>query len=235
MLLRVKGLKVAYKGIEVVHGVDFTVKEGEITVLIGSNGAGKSSIIKAIMGLISKQQGELLFLDNNLSSLSPNKMAALGISLCPEGRQLFPEMTVTENLEMGAFARKDKKEIKKDIERMFDRFPRLGERANQRAGTLSGGEQEMVAIARALMARPKLLILDEPSWGLAPLMVEEVMKIIKEINSEGTTILLIEQNASMALAIADNAYVLDVGKIVIEGTGKDLIENEKVKQVYLGV
>jgi branched-chain amino acid transport system ATP-binding protein len=234
MLLDVKNLKVAYKGIQVVNGVNFSVQEGKITVLIGANGAGKSSIIKALMGLVPPTGGEVWYAGDNLVRTPPHKMASLGISLCPEGRQLFPEMTVTENLEMGAFTRKDRKEVKQELETMFTRFLRLGERKNQKAGTLSGGEQEMVAIARSLMAKPRLLILDEPSWGLAPMMVEEVMQIVQEVNRQGTTILLIEQNANVALGIADYAYVLDVGDIVIEGTGSELLEDEKVKQIYLG-
>lgn len=235
MLLEVRDLKVAYKETEVVHGVNFNVEENKITVIIGGNGAGKTSTIKAVMGVVPPTGGEIRYASKKIDQVPPHKMATLGISLCPEGRQLFPKMTVYENLEMGAYVRKDANAVKKDIELMFTRFPRLGERKNQKAGTLSGGEQEMVAIARALMADPKLLILDEPSWGLAPMMVEEVMRIIQDINRQGTTILLVEQNVNVALGIADQAYVFDTGNIVIEGTGAELLEDEKVKEIYLGI
>jgi len=234
MLLEVTDLRVAYKDIEVVSGVGFGVEEGKITVLIGANGAGKTSILKALVGLNKPRGGRIVYDGVDLIPLPTHRMVSLGISLCPEGRQLFPDMSVYENLEMGAYALKDKKEIRRRIDGIFERFGRLGERRNQKAGTLSGGEQEMLAIARALMANPRLLILDEPSWGLAPMMVDEVMRTVQEINRQGTTILLVEQNANVALNIADYAYVLDVGKIVMEGTGQQLLQDERVREVYIG-
>jgi ABC-type branched-chain amino acid transport systems, ATPase component len=233
MNLDVKHLRIAYKGIEVVHGVSFTVRQGAITVIIGANGAGKTSILKGLMGIVKPTGGEARYGEIDLLKLPAHKKAAAGISLCPEGRQLFPQMTVLENLEMGAYSRKDK-QIRRDIERIFERFPRLAERRNQKAGTLSGGEQEMLAIARAMMPNPNLLILDEPSWGLAPIMVDEVASIIRDINRQGTTILLIEQNANVALRMADRAYVLDVGNIVMDGTGEELLKNKTVQEIYLG-
>lgn len=234
MLLNVKGLRVAYQGTEVVHGVDFSVEEGKITVLVGANGAGKTSILKAIMGLVKAKAGEVKFESTDLFSLPPYRRISLGISLCPEGRQLFPDMSVAENLEMGAYTIKDKAKVKEQLQSVYDQFPRLAERKDQKAGTLSGGEQEMLAIARALMVKPRLLILDEPSWGLAPMMVEEVMNIIQKINQQGTTILLVEQNANSALKICDYGYVLDVGEVVIHGTGEALLKDQKVKEIYIG-
>jgi branched-chain amino acid transport system ATP-binding protein len=233
MKLEVKDLRIAYQGIEVVRGVGFTVNEGAITVIIGANGAGKTSIVKGLMGIVKPSGGEARYGGRDLLKLPPHRKAAAGLSLCPEGRQLFPDMTVLENLEMGAFSRKDK-EVRRDIESILMRFPRLAERKSQKAGTLSGGEQEMLAIARSIMSRPSLLILDEPSWGLAPIMVEEVAGIIRDINRQGTTILLIEQNANVALRMADYAYVLDVGQIVMEGTGEELLQNKTVQEIYLG-
>lgn len=233
MPLKVRNLKIAYRGIEVVHGVDFQVEDGKITVIIGSNGVGKTSVLNGIMGLVKPAAGEIEYNGIDLIALPSSKRASVGISLCPEGRKLFPNMTVQENLELGAYARKDK-QIKQDLLKIYERFPRLAERKSQRAGTLSGGEQEMVAIARAMMANPKLLILDEPSWGLAPIMIDEVAKIIQDINRQGTTILLVEQNANIALRMADYAYVMDVNGIVAEGTGEQLLNDEKIRKVYLG-
>ncbi|MGL6199659.1 MAG: ABC transporter ATP-binding protein [Lachnospiraceae bacterium] len=234
-MLKVKGLKIAYKGVQVINGIDFSVSENQFTVLIGANGAGKTSIIKAIMGLIKPAEGEILYNDIDLNKVKPYKMTSLGLSLCPEGRQLFPDMTVEENLEMGAYSRKDKSSIKQDISEMYEKFPRLSDRRIQKAKTLSGGEQELLAIARSLIAKPRLLLLDEPSWGLAPLMIEEVMMTIKNVKeTSDTTILLVEQNARIALKYADYAYVLDVGDVVMEGTGQELINDDKVKEVYLG-
>lgn len=234
-MLEVSNMKIAYKGIRVVHGVSFRATKEKLTVLVGANGAGKSSIIKAVMGLTPAESGEILYCGKSLKGTPPYRMSAAGIALCPEGRQLFPEMTVVENLEMGAYARKDRLAIRTDIEAVLKKFPRLLERRDQKAGTMSGGEQELLAIARALMASPKLLILDEPSWGLAPLMVEEVMRIVKEICQDTqTTVLLAEQNANVALRYADYAYVLDVGTIAAEGTGEAILNDEQVQQIYLG-
>jgi len=234
-MLKINNIHVAYKGVEVIHDVSFGVESGRFTVLIGANGAGKSTVIKSITGLHHASRGEILFDGKNIISEKPHKIAAMGIALCPEGRQLFPDMPVWENMEMGAYTRNNKAEIKADMDMVFDLFPRLAERKNQKARTLSGGEQEMLAIARALMAKPKLLILDEPSWGLAPLMVKEVMNMVKTINREtGMTILLVEQNANAALENADYAYVLDIGKIAIQGTPEQLLADSKVKEIYLG-
>lgn len=234
-MLEAANLNISYKGIRVVHGVSFRAAKEKLTVLIGANGAGKSSIIKAVMGLVPAESGEILYCGNSLKGVPPYHMSAAGISLCPEGRQLFSEMTVVENLEMGAYARKDRFAVRTDIEAVLKKFPRLLERRDQKAGTMSGGEQELLAIARALMASPKLLILDEPSWGLAPLMVEEVMRIVKEICQDTqTTVLLAEQNANVALRYADYAYVLDVGTIAAEGTGEAILHDEQVQQIYLG-
>lgn len=228
-----KNLSISYKGIVAVRDISFSVDSGKITTIIGANGVGKSSIIKGIMGLVKPDKGEIIYKNRNITKVSASKKAKYGLSLCPEGRQLFPNMTVYENLEMGAYSRKDKN-IGKDIEVVFKDFPRLEERKHQKAGTLSGGEQELLAIARALMANPELLILDEPSWGLAPIMIQEVVNIIKRLNENGMTILLIEQNANLALKLAHYGYVLDVEGIVIEGTGKELAENNEIKKIYLG-
>lgn len=233
MSLNVKDLKISYKGVEAVRGVSFDVEEEKITVIIGANGVGKSSILKGIMGIVKPTSGMITYNGIDLMKQPSNKRSSIGIALCPEGRQLFQRMTVQENLEMGAFARKDKN-IKEDLENIYIKFPRLSERRHQKAETLSGGEQELVAIARSLMAKPDLLILDEPSWGLAPIMIDQVVSIIKDINEEGTTILLIEQNANIALNLADYGYVLDVDGFVIEGTGEQLLNDENVQKVYLG-
>lgn len=234
-MLKINNIHVAYKGVEVIHDVSFDVESGKFTVLIGANGAGKSTVIKSITGLHHANRGSIIFDGKNIINEKPHKIAAMGIALCPEGRQLFPDMPVWENMEMGAYTRNNKAEIKADMEMVFDLFPRLAERKSQKARTLSGGEQEMLAIARALMAKPKLLILDEPSWGLAPLMVKEVMTMVKTINREtGMTILLVEQNANAALENADYAYVLDIGKIAIQGTPEELLADSKVKEIYLG-
>ena len=235
-MLKVDNLCVSYKGIEVIHNVSFNVEKGKFTVLLGANGAGKSTILKAITGLHSASSGIILFDGTDITKEKAHRIAGRGIALCPEGRQLFPEMTVLENVEMGAFTRSDKEQIKKDMEETFSLFPRLAERKNQRAKTLSGGEQEMLAIARALMAKPKLLMLDEPSWGLAPLMVKEVMEMIKRINREtGMTVLLVEQNAYAALENADYGYVLSIGTIEMKGSGQVLLNDKKVQEISLGV
>lgn len=210
------------------------VDEGSIATVIGANGAGKTTTLKTISGLLRPRSGSILFKGQEISRLRPDKIVGLGISQVPEGRRVFPEMTVIENLEMGAYLRKDKKTVAQDIDNVFDRLPRLRERIRQMAGTLSGGEQQMLAIGRALMSRPQLLIMDEPSMGLAPLLVKDIFDIIQEINSQGTTILLVEQNARLALSIAHQAYVMETGQIVLSGLPEQLINSEDVKKAYLG-
>lgn len=233
-MLQVKEIHVYYGAIQALKGVSIEVEQGSIVTLIGANGAGKTSTLKSISGLLKPRQGSIRFQDREISRLVPEKIVELGISQVPEGRRVFPGLTVLENLEMGAYLRKDKKEIQKDLSEIFDRFPRLQERRKQLAGTLSGGEQQMLAIGRALMARPKLMLMDEPSMGLAPLLVKEIFEIIKEINEKGTTILLIEQNANMALSIADRAYVIETGEIVLQGSADELLRSQEVKKAYLG-
>ncbi|MGI6422158.1 MAG: ABC transporter ATP-binding protein [Syntrophomonadaceae bacterium] len=233
-MLQVKEIHVYYGAIQALKGVSIEVEQGSIVTLIGANGAGKTSTLKSISGLLKPRQGSIRFQDREISRLAPEKIVELGISQVPEGRRVFPGLTVLENLEMGAYLRKDKKEIQKDLSEIFDRFPRLQERRKQLAGTLSGGEQQMLAIGRALMARPKLMLMDEPSMGLAPLLVKEIFEIIKEINEKGTTILLIEQNANMALSIADRAYVIETGEIVLQGSADELLRSQEVKKAYLG-
>lgn len=233
-MLEVKNIQVGYGAIRALKGISFTVDEGEIVTLIGANGAGKSTTLKTISGLLHPQEGSIIFEGKDISNLQSYEIVSLGISQVPEGRRIFPQQSVLENLELGAYQRKDKKQIKEDIEKVFSYFKRLEERKNQTAGTLSGGEQQMLAIGRGLMSRPKLLLLDEPSMGLAPLLVKEIFSIIKEINESGTTILLVEQNANMALSIAQKAYVLETGKIVLSGPADELSENEQVRKAYLG-
>ena len=233
-MLKVNEIDVFYGAIQALFSVSLEVKKGEIVTLIGANGAGKSTLLKTISGLIRPRTGSIYFEDIDITKKSSMEIVKLGISHVPEGRRVFPEMTVLENLELGAYLRKDKQGIKEDLKKVFERFPRLYERKNQLAGTLSGGEQQMLAIGRALMSRPKLLLLDEPSMGLAPILVTEIFKIIKEINSQGTTILLIEQNAHMALSIADRACVIETGRIVLSGEAKDIAANPEVKKAYLG-
>ncbi|KJS19286.1 MAG: amino acid ABC transporter ATPase [Clostridiaceae bacterium BRH_c20a] len=216
-------------------GISFEVKAGEIVALIGANGAGKTTSLRSISGLVKPEQGKIFYNDIELTSMPAHKIVEMGISQVPEGRRVFPLMSVLENLEMGAFTRKDKNKIKDDMKKIFQRFPRLEERKNQLAGTLSGGEQQMLAIGRALMSNPKLLLMDEPSMGLAPMLVQEIFKIIREINSEGTTILLVEQNARMALSIANRAYVLETGQVAISGEAKEMAENKEVQKAYLGL
>lgn len=234
MLLEVKDINVYYGVIHAIKNVSFEVEQGEIVALIGANGAGKTSIMHTISGLIHTQGGTIGFDGNDISKLSAHKIPGLGLVQVPEGRHVFTQMTVMENLEMGAFLRKDKEEIQKDLERVFQRFPRLEERKMQMAGTLSGGEQQMLAIGRALMAKPKLLLLDEPSMGLSPILVNEIFDIIQKINKDGVTVLLVEQNANKALSIAHRAYVLETGKITISGNANDVANNPKVKEAYLG-
>ena len=233
-MLEVKNLSVHYGMIQAVRNVDFTVNEGEIVSLIGANGAGKSTILKTLSGLIHPSEGEIVYLGENIASTSAKKIVEKGLVQVPEGRHVFPGLTVKENLELGAFLRKDKEEIQKDMEAVFERFPILKERKDQDAQTLSGGEQQMLAMGRALMSRPKLLLLDEPSMGLAPIFIREIFKIIQEIQKIGTTVLLIEQNAKMALSISNRAYVLETGSVVLSGTGQELLESDEIQKAYLG-
>ena len=231
-MLKIDDLCVNYGGIKAVRNVSFEVPDGKIVTLIGANGAGKSTILRTITGLVHAASGSITYNDEELTKLHTHDIVTRGITLVPEGRHVFPDMTVLENLKIGAYLRKDN--LNEDIEWVYSLFPRLKERNWQQAGTLSGGEQQMLAIGRALMSRPKLIMMDEPSLGLAPIIVKEIFKIIQEINKRGVTILLIEQNANMALNIADLAYVLETGTIALSGTGKELMANEKVKELYLG-
>ena len=233
-MLEVKNLNVHYGVIQALKDISLTVNQGEIVTLIGANGAGKTTTLRTISGLIKATSGEILLEGKNITTLPAPDRVQQGISQVPEGRRIFPPMSVLENLEMGAFLRKDKADIKKDIEMVYDLFPILGKRRKQSAGTLSGGEQQMLAMGRALMSRPRILLLDEPSMGLAPLLVREIFEIIKNINLNGTTILLVEQNASMALSIAHRAYVLENGSIVISGTGEELAKSGEIQKSYLG-
>lgn len=239
-MLEIKDLRVRYGGIEAVQGVSLTIPRGSIVTLIGANGAGKSSIIRSVAGLNKTVSGDILFTRHegekpvSLMKHPPEDMVRRGIALSPEGRRILPHLTVAENLALGAYSRNDKEGIAADIEWVYTLFPRLRERNWQKGGTLSGGEQQMLAVGRALMSRPDLLMLDEPSLGLAPLLVKEIFSIVLRINAEGKTVLLVEQNAYAALSIAHYAYILEVGRIVLEGTGKELLENPKVKEAYLG-
>ena len=231
-MLKIENLKVNYGGIEAVKGVTFEVPEKEIVTLIGANGAGKSTILRTIAGLVKPSGGKVEFLGEDITSRSPFEIVSKGITLVPEGRKVFPDLTVLENLRIGAYLRKD--DLKPDLEWVYELFPRLKERTWQAAGTLSGGEQQMLAVGRALMSRPKVMMMDEPSLGLAPLIIRNIFEIIKEILRQGVTILLIEQNANMALQTAGYAYVLEVGTITMEGVGKELLNNEEVRKAYLG-
>ena len=233
-MLEVKNLSVHYGMIQAVRNVNFKVNEGEIVSLIGANGAGKSTILKTLSGLIHPSEGEIIYLGENIASTSAKQIVEKGLVQVPDGRHVFPGLTVKENLELGAFLRKDKEEIQKDMEAVFERFPILKERKDQDAQTLSGGEQQMLAMGRALMSRPKLLLLDEPSMGLAPIFIREIFKIIQEIQKTGTTVLLIEQNAKMALSISNRAYVLETGSVVLSGTGQELLESDEIQKAYLG-
>ncbi|HEM3181317.1 TPA: ABC transporter ATP-binding protein [Streptococcus suis] len=233
-MLEVKNLSVNYGVIEAVKDVSFEVNEGEVVTLIGANGAGKTSILRTISGLVRPSAGTISFLGNEIQKVPARKIVADGLSQVPEGRHVFAGLTVMENLEMGAFLRNNREENQANLKKIFSRFPRLEERKNQDAATLSGGEQQMLAMGRALMSQPKLLLLDEPSMGLAPIFIQEIFDIIQDIQKQGTTVLLIEQNANKALAIADRGYVLETGKIVLSGTGKELLASEEVKKAYLG-
>ena len=233
-MLKIENLHVAYGGIQALRGISLEVPDGKIVTLIGANGAGKSTTLRTITGLVKAQSGSIQWNGEELLGKSIDKIVTSGIAMSPEGRRVFPDMTVLENLKIGAYLRKDKDGIAKDLQWVYDLFPRLKEREWQLAGTLSGGEQQMLAVGRALMSRPKLLLLDEPSLGLAPLVVQDIFSIIREINNQGVTVLLIEQNANMALKIADLAYVLETGNITMSGTGAELLANDKVKEAYLG-
>lgn len=232
-LLQVKDLEVYYGNIRALKGISFEVKEHEIVTLIGANGAGKTTTLNTIAGLLRPRRGSVEFDGKNLLSYPASKVVSLGMAICPEGRRIFQQMTVRENLEMGGFSR-PKTEIEPSVEEMFTRFSRLKEREKQIAGTLSGGEQQMLAMARALMSKPKLLMLDEPSMGLAPILVEQIFEIIRELHQQGTTILLVEQNAQMALAVADRAYVLETGRITMTGNAADMLDDPEVRKAYLG-
>lgn len=233
-MLEVKNLSVNYGVIEAVKDVSFEVNEGEVVTLIGANGAGKTSILRTISGLVRPSAGTISFLGNEIQKVPARKIVADGLSQVPAGRHVFAGLTVMENLEMGAFLRNNREENQANLKKIFARFPRLEERKNQDAATLSGGEQQMLAMGRALMSQPKLLLLDEPSMGLAPIFIQEIFDIIQDIQKQGTTVLLIEQNANKALAIADRGYVLETGKVVLSGTGKELLASEEVKKAYLG-
>ena len=233
-LLEVKDLEVYYGVINALKGISFEVNEGEIVTLIGANGAGKTTTMQSVIGLIPNRGGSIIYDGHDITKTPCHKIVHMGMTQVPEGRRIFQELTVYENLLMGAYSIKDKGGFKNDLDAIYERFPRLAERKNQIAGTLSGGEQQMLAMGRAIMSHPKLLMLDEPSMGLSPLLVDQVFEIIKDINKDGTTILLVEQNAGKSLAISDRAYVLENGKIVLTGTGKELSESEMVKKAYLG-
>jgi len=233
-MLEVKDINVYYGAIHAIKGISLSVEKGEIVTLIGANGAGKSTTLRTISGLLKPKTGEINFMGKNIAGVPAHKIVREGISQVPEGRRIFAEMTVQENLELGAFTRSDKAEIENDFKMVFGRFPRLEERRLQLAGTLSGGEQQMLAMGRALMSRPKLLLLDEPSMGLAPLLIREIFSIIADINKTGTTVLLVEQNANMALSIANRAYVLETGRITISGDAKELAASEDIRKAYLG-
>lgn len=233
-LLEIKDLEVNYGVIKAIKGVSFDVNEGEIIALIGANGAGKTTILHTITGLIQAKKGSIVFDGKELTKTPPHKIVSMGMAHVPEGRRIFQQLSVLENLKLGAYTRKDKSEIASTLKMVYERFPRLEERKKQVAGTLSGGEQQMLAMGRALMSKPRIILMDEPSMGLSPLLVSEIFDIIKVINESGTTVLLVEQNAKKALSIADRAYVLETGKITLSGDAKDLINDESVKKAYLG-
>ena len=234
-LLEVEDLQVAYGKIEAVKGISFTVEAGQVVTLIGTNGAGKTTTLRTLSGLLKPSSAARIVFDGKpLNGVPAHKIVALGLAHSPEGRHIFPRLTIAENLQLGAFLRKDKAGIEKDIQRAYDLFPILGERRKQAAGTLSGGEQQMLAMGRALMSQPKLLMLDEPSMGLSPIMMQKIMATIAELKAQGTTILLVEQNAQAALSLADQGHVMEVGNIVLSGTGQDLLHDESVRKAYLG-
>ena len=234
MLLQVSDLEVSYGSIKAIHGVSFHVEEGEIVTLIGANGAGKSTILNSVVRLLNPDQGTITYKGHNLVEMEPHHVVNLGMTLVPEGRRVFGNLTILENLKLAAFARKDKEQIKKDIKWVYDLFPRLEERKNQLSDTLSGGEQQMLAVGRALITGRELMLLDEPSMGLAPILVQDIFNILREINKQGTTILLVEQNANQALKLADRGYVLETGRIVLSGPSQELANNPDVQKAYLG-
>ncbi|WKX69767.1 ABC transporter ATP-binding protein [Streptomyces sp. XD-27] len=233
-LLEVEDLRVAYGKIEAVKGISFSVETGQVVTLIGTNGAGKTTTLRTLSGLLKPLSGRILFDGKPLTGVPAHKIVALGLAHSPEGRHIFPRLTIAENLQLGAFLRKDAAGIAKDTERAYELFPILGERRNQAAGTLSGGEQQMLAMGRALMSRPKLLMLDEPSMGLSPIMMQKIMATISELKEQGTTILLVEQNAQAALSLADQGHVMEIGNIVLSGSGESLLHDESVRKAYLG-
>lgn len=233
-MLEVKNLHVHYGVIEAIKGIDFTVNKGEVIALIGANGAGKTTILHTVSGLITPSEGTVTFEGKDITKTPGHKIVSMGMAHVPEGRRVFQELSVLQNLKMGAYTRKDKKEIEETLETVYKRFPRLAERKNQLAGTLSGGEQQMLAMGRALMSHPSIILMDEPSMGLSPIFVNEIFDIIKEVSSQGTTVLLVEQNAKKALSIANRAYVLETGNIVLEGKASDLLNNDAIKKAYLG-
>ncbi|MEV1021561.1 ABC transporter ATP-binding protein [Streptomyces sp. NPDC050264] len=233
-LLEVEDLKVAYGKIEAVKGISFTVEEGQVVTLIGTNGAGKTTTLRTLSGLLKPLSGKITFNGQPLNGIPAHKIVAMGLAHSPEGRRIFPRLSILENLQLGAFLRKDAAGIEKDLQRAYELFPILGERRKQAAGTLSGGEQQMLAMGRALMSQPKLLMLDEPSMGLSPIMMQKIMSTIIELKNQGTTILLVEQNAQAALSLADQGHVMEVGSIALSGTGQDLLHDESVRKAYLG-
>ncbi len=233
-MLEIRDLKVYYGMIQAIKGISFDVNQGEVIALIGANGAGKTTTLQTITGTLSPKSGSIFFEGTDITKVPGHKIVSLGMAHVPEGRRVFSQLSVLENIKLGAYTRKDKKEVEESIRRVYKSFPRLEERKNQLAGTLSGGEQQMLAMGRALMSKPRIILMDEPSMGLSPIFVEEVFRIIKEISAEGTTVLLVEQNAKKALTIADRAYVLETGRIVLQGDAKDLLNNESVKKAYLG-
>ena len=233
-MLEVKDIEVYYGMIQALKGISFEVNEGEVIALIGANGAGKTTTLHTITGLLSPKKGSVLFEGQDITTVPAHKIVSIGMAHVPEGRRVFAELSVYQNLKMGAYTRKDKDEIAKTLEMVYKRFPRLEERKNQLAGTLSGGEQQMLAMGRALMSHPKIIVMDEPSMGLSPILVNEIFDIIKEVSASGTTVLLVEQNAKKALSIADRAYVLETGKIVLEGDAKELMNDDSIKKAYLG-
>ena len=233
-MLEVKNLEVYYGVIQAIKGISFEVNEGEVIALIGANGAGKTTTLQTITGMLQPKAGEIIFEGKDISKIPGHKIVSMGMAHVPEGRRVFAELSVYENLKLGAYTRKDKKEIEETLARVYKSFPRLEERKNQLAGTLSGGEQQMLAMGRALMSKPKIILMDEPSMGLSPILVEEIFHIIREISASGTTVLLVEQNAKKALAIADRAYVLETGNIVLSGDAKEMMNNDFIKKAYLG-
>lgn len=233
-MLEIKDIEVFYGMIQAIKGVDFQVNEGEVIALIGANGAGKTTILHTITGLLSPKKGAVMFEGTDITKIPAHKIVSMGMAHVPEGRRVFAQLTVYQNLKLGAYTRKDRDKIEETLQMVYKRFPRLEERKNQTAGTLSGGEQQMLAMGRALMSQPKIILMDEPSMGLSPIFVNEIFDIIKEVSESGTTVLLVEQNAKKALSIADRAYVLETGKIVLQGNAKDLLNNDSIKKAYLG-